>query len=66
MERRIINVSKRDHIRSEGIRQRSGIKDVIERYMKARKDGEDMWLESTMIDGRLERQIGIHDSLRDQ
>ncbi|KAI5746495.1 hypothetical protein M8J77_004170 [Diaphorina citri] len=30
MERRIINVSKKDHIRSEVIRERSGIKDVIE------------------------------------
>lgn len=30
MERRMINVSKKDHIRSEVIRERSGIKDVIQ------------------------------------
>ena len=36
MERRITNISKRDHIRAEVIREKSGVQDVIEHIYKSK------------------------------
>lgn len=65
MERRRINVSKKENIWSEVIRDRSGLKHnwKVRICMRVREDGRGISSRWKMINGRLDLQTGVSETI---